>query len=255
MNIPDNNLRAAFEYKLGKKSGETITTDEMETVFELTSRSTGITDLTGLEFATGLRELNLTDNQITDILPLSGLTSLVLLYLANNQITDVSPLSRPGPQLRLFLDISSNQITDLSPLTGLTSLIELIMSDNQISDISPLLENSGLGEGDLADLRRNPLDNDSVNVYIAALEERGVSVLVSGAVVDIPDANLRAAVESALGKESGETITTDEIAPLTELHAVASGISDLTGLEYATELLSLNLAAITMYRFDAIVRS
>ena len=54
--------------------------------------------------------------------------------------------------------------------------------------------------------------------------------------VNIPDANLRAAVEEALGKTSGATITAEEMATLTRLEAHNADIRDLTGLEAATEL-------------------
>ena len=56
--------------------------------------------------------------------------------------------------------------------------------------------------------------------------------------VNIPDANLRAAIEDELNKESGDTITEDEMASedFTFLSADDSSISDLTGLEYATSL-------------------
>ena len=58
-------------------------------------------------------------------------------------------------------------------------------------------------------------------------------------VVSIPDPNLRAAIEEALGKASGATITTADMAKLTKLEAANSNISDLTGLEFATNLKSL----------------
>ena len=60
-------------------------------------------------------------------------------------------------------------------------------------------------------------------------------------VVDIPDPNLRAAVEAALGKASGATITVNEMARLTRLEARNAGIRDLTGLEHATNLTHLLL--------------
>ena len=60
-------------------------------------------------------------------------------------------------------------------------------------------------------------------------------------VVDILDPNLRAAVEKALGKASGATITTADMAKLTHLEARNANISDLTGLEFATNLQSLDL--------------
>ena len=60
-------------------------------------------------------------------------------------------------------------------------------------------------------------------------------------VVDIPDPNLRAALEDALGKASGAAITAGEMATLTELNARDASISDLTGLEFAANLTTLRL--------------
>ena len=60
--------------------------------------------------------------------------------------------------------------------------------------------------------------------------------------VDIPDSNLRTAIEKALGKASGVTITTEDMANLTVLRALFANISDLTGLEHATNLTLLTLS-------------
>ena len=54
--------------------------------------------------------------------------------------------------------------------------------------------------------------------------------------VYIPDANLRAAIEEALGKAPGASIATQDMARLTRLEADERGIRDLTGLEYAINL-------------------
>ena len=59
--------------------------------------------------------------------------------------------------------------------------------------------------------------------------------------VNIPDANLRAAIERALNKSSGAIITPSEMATLTFLDAMSQNISDLTGLEHATRLDTLYL--------------
>ena len=64
---------------------------------------------------------------------------------------------------------------------------------------------------------------------------------VTAQIVDIPDPNLRAAVEKALGVTPGTPITADEMATLTHLEARNANISDLTGLEGATNLKSLRL--------------
>ncbi len=60
-------------------------------------------------------------------------------------------------------------------------------------------------------------------------------------VVSIPDPNLRTAIENALGTPAGAPITTDDMATLTQLDARHANISDLTGLEDATNLASLTL--------------
>ena len=54
--------------------------------------------------------------------------------------------------------------------------------------------------------------------------------------INIPDANLRAAISEALGKAPGARITRDEIATLTHLEAHNANIKNLTGLEFATKL-------------------
>ena len=58
--------------------------------------------------------------------------------------------------------------------------------------------------------------------------------------VTIPDANLRAAIAAAL-KTSSATITKGEMTTLVRLEAPDAGISDLTGLESATNLTWLSL--------------
>ncbi len=60
--------------------------------------------------------------------------------------------------------------------------------------------------------------------------------MTSAQTVNIPDANLRAAIVEALGKAPNARITRDEMTRLTHLEAHNADISDLTGLEFATEL-------------------
>ena len=66
-------------------------------------------------------------------------------------------------------------------------------------------------------------------------------LIATAQAVDIPDPNLRAAVEAALGKASGDPITAGEMAVLTFFEAESAGIRTLTELEYATSLLYLFL--------------
>ncbi len=141
--IPDANLRAAIEAALGKERGASITQAEMATLDILVAGDADITDLTGLEYATNLTEMNLWGNGISDVSPLSELTNLADLHLGSNNISDVSPLSGLINLTWLSLEINNN-ISDVSPLSGLTNLRVLFLSYNNISDLSPLSELTNL---------------------------------------------------------------------------------------------------------------
>ena len=62
-----------------------------------------------------------------------------------------------------------------------------------------------------------------------------------GAVVQIPDPNLHAAISEALGKGPNAPIIVEEMETLREFEARNSGINDLMGLQFATNLRRLNL--------------
>ena len=63
-----------------------------------------------------------------------------------------------------------------------------------------------------------------------------------GAVVHIPDPNLRAAIAEALGKSSNAPITVEEMERLGRFKAQSRDIRNLTGLQFATNLSSLDVA-------------
>ena len=77
VHIADDAIRETIEEMLGKSPGEVISEAEMATVTWLDVTGRGVSDLTGLETATELRELFLRDNEITDLTPLSDLTNLI----------------------------------------------------------------------------------------------------------------------------------------------------------------------------------
>ena len=136
VNIPDLNLRAVIEAALGKASGNPITAAEMETLTYLEADNASISDLTGLEFAINLTELDLWDNSISDISPLAGLTNMIELDLWDNSISDISPLAGLTDMIQLYL--GNNRISDISPLAKLTKLKRLTLAENSISETGAL---------------------------------------------------------------------------------------------------------------------
>ena len=136
--MPDKNLQTAVSEKLGI-SVSNITKKDMLSLRDLdNAKGKGISNITGLEYASNIRDISLNNNQISDITPLQNLTSLTELGLDNNQISDVTPLQNLTSLI--YLDLSSNQISDVTPLQNLTSLIILELDSNQISDVSSLVQ-------------------------------------------------------------------------------------------------------------------
>ena len=135
--IPDPNLRAAIAEALGKSANAVITMEDMEGLRHLSTIDREIRDLTGLQFATNLTNIDLRSNVISDLSPLAGLTNLELLWFADNDVSDLSPLQ--GLINLKLLHFSSNPISNLSPLTSLTKLEDLAFHElDLISDISLL---------------------------------------------------------------------------------------------------------------------
>ena len=233
VNIPDPNLRRTIAEELSWDKDAPISQNDMLTLTTLFAHFAEIRDLTGLEFATNLRELDLESNQISDISPLKNLKNLRELDLESNQISDISPLKNLKNLRNLVL--SGNPISDVSSLKNLKNLERLELSDNQLSNISALKNLKNLREMWLSDGRSI---RGVGTQELEALLGRETSVITD----IIPDPNLRAAIADALGKPPGATITPSDMLALTSLVADQAGIQNLTGLEFATNLTNLSLA-------------
>ena len=99
---------------------------------------------------------------------ISGLTGLVSASLGIVSLVGIQNLTG-----LTGLDLQNNSISDIGALTGLTSLTGLgLRSNPNLSDIQPLLDNAGLGTGDIVDLS----DTSVSCADVAALQAKGVSV-------------------------------------------------------------------------------
>ena len=246
VDIHDANLRAAIEVALNKRVDAPITADEMATLGQLTAKNANISDLTGLEFATNLTELDLSgevvagfwrnSNSVSNISALSGLINLRVLDLYSNSVSDISALS--GLTNLEVLILADNSISDISPLSDLTNLTGLGLWENSISDISAL---SGL-----INLRVLVLYNNSVSsiAALSGLTNLEVLVLWDNSVSDI----------SALsGLTNLASLDLDNnlipnLSPLsglinlTELYLSFNAISDISNLADLTNLEALHLS-------------
>ena len=279
VDIPDPNLQQAILEILNLPDEIPLTQQEMIRLTNLDAEERDITDLTGLEYATNIRFLRLHRNPIVDISPLAHLTKLEEVHLLGGDIVDLSPLRKLNNLRGVFLghnkisDISplaeltnltslhlqSNQIVDLRPLANLinlrglwiqdnlvsditilanlTQLTHLRLDNNQIRDISPLAHLTQLEELHIAD---NPFYD-----FSPLLELEGVELDIEisegfNVVVEIPDPNLRQLIRETLSLPEAVPLTQGQMLRLTRLEAGRDRrITNLTGLEYATNIRSL----------------
>ena len=169
-----------------------------------------------------LSTLNASNQGIKDLTGLEHALRLTKLIIAFNSVAGLTPLADLRGLRRL--DARECNISDLTPLANLRYLVELRLSGNQIEDISPV-EN-------LPRLRRLEIDDNPLTDH---------SVLEQFKPINIPDPNLRAAVRSALSLPADIPIAQGDMRQLTKLDAPDSQITNLTGLEYATNLAFLSL--------------
>ena len=213
--IPDANLRAAIAESLGKNANAPITVEDMEGLRHFPTMDREIRDLTGLQFATNLTNIDLRSNVISDLSPLAGLTNLELLWFADNDVSDLSPLQ--GLINLKLLHFSSNPISDLSPLTSLTKLEDLAFHElDLISDISLLTNFTKLR---VIRIWNSPISDLSPLAKLTQLE-----------LVDI------------CGSKVSDISPLAELRGLTELYLSSNDISDVSPLAGLANLTRLDLS-------------
>ena len=219
----------------------------------LDSVSFAYNNITSLAFVMGipsLHSLGMAHNEISDLTPLASCPALGWLDLTHNQIQDLSPLSRLTTLYSLNLD--ANLIQSLAPLEGLGDIQNLSVAHNALSSMSgtdwSTLFTDMVSHNWNLDIRGNMLDISEGSADRAAIDEmvaRGVNVQFdpqqNSGVVHFGDAVLEQAVRDALGIPTGD-LTRADMLNLLSLDSSYAGITNLQGLEFATNLQTLNLS-------------
>ncbi len=233
VSIPDLNLAAAIRRKIG----DSITTHTLLNLTGLYDYDHGIKNLTGLEHARNLRELELSGSAISDFSPIAGLAQLTRLRLTSANISDVSFLSGFKQLTELWLD--GNSITDISALAELTQLTNLDLRGNSITDISSLAELKRLTWLDLA---FNSISD------ISALAELKRLTWLDLVFNNITDLSPLAELKQLPGLDLGSNDITD-ISPLAELKQLEGRLSlsynNITDISALAELKRLTWLEIS----------
>ena len=284
VHIPDPNLRTLIAEELDKSLNAPITVEEMKSLRNLDACrggcEKGIRDLTGVQFATNLRRINISHNQVSDISPVAGLIELRELWIRDNPVSDISPLrgltnlthlgfedcqvSDISPVRNLtsltFLDFSHNQVSDISPVRGLTNLDRLRCNDTLASDISPVAGLTNLTWLDMHDMFVSDLSPLArlINLEILTFDHNEVSDIspLAGLInlrsirtwgnrfFDVsPLAGLtKLELVNICGAELSDLSPLANLTGLTELYLVSNGISDVSPLARLTGVNRLDLA-------------
>lgn len=132
----------------------TISPEEMKIIGslpkleQLTISGCAISSAAGLETATNLRYLDLSNNSIRDLTPITSMANLQQLYLQHNAVNDLSALTTLSALTKL--DVSYNLLTNLAPAYNCTSLTYLAAANNKIDTLVGIEKLTGLQTLDVA---------------------------------------------------------------------------------------------------------
>ena len=257
VSIPDANLAAAVREALGLRRTEAVTDLAMRELRLLEASNRQITNLTGLEHATNLTELQLggewsdskgfvNSNAISDFSPLFSLSKLKILNLAGAAISNVSTLAGLTQLRVLYLRLSS--IKDISALGQLIQLTDLDLSQTSVSDISAL---ASLTQLKRLYLRRTTVSDVSPLTALKALTYLGLD---GTAVLDVsPLAGLTQLEDLYLGSTAVSDVSTlSALKQLQWLNLSSTTVSDVSTLSAFKQLQWLNLSSTTVSDVSAL---
>lgn len=132
--LNDPAIDAAVREQLGMTAGETLMTDDLWSIAELTLPDT-VADLADLSHFTGLTTLTIQNVSGLDFSVLSQLTSLQTLDLSGCTISTGSLDAIAGLTGLRVLRLNNCALTDINALSQLTALTELQLANNSLTDI------------------------------------------------------------------------------------------------------------------------
>ena len=284
-NFPNQNFRNYVSSTSIDKNGDGfLGKSEIAKVTSLNVNGRSITSLTGIEYFTELTSLDCSTNSLTS-LNLSNNTKLTKLFCSNNRLTALDVSKNTA---LTTLDCSNNQLTTLD-VSKNTALTYLYCSNNQLTSLD-LSKNTKLTTLEVYKNKIRSLDASSLirnlpqvsngqlkffynenattgnlmtTVQVEDAKKKGWTPKEStngstwtdynGAIfissTTFPDANFRNfLLAQSYGKDG--YLTEEEIAKIKQLDVSGRSISDLTGIEYFTELTYLNCSNNSLTSLD-----
>lgn len=231
--IADTNLKSAIQEELNITSGE-LTSEQLSKLYDLDGTNRGIKSLAGLENASELTNLSLSNNLITDISPINNLTKLNWLELGNNRISSLSSLTKHTSLVGL--DVSNNLVSDITPLSGLTNLAVVNLMNNQITNLSALSKLSNL-QG--LYLSKNKISNISPLATLNITD--GEITLANNLITDIsPLSQIKVSKALSLDISFNQIKSLEPLKNITNVTKLLAANNQITSLQYMSTLKSIH---------------
>ncbi|MGZ0086895.1 leucine-rich repeat domain-containing protein [Caldibacillus thermoamylovorans] len=133
----DKSLEKAVRKNLKKPTGS-LTLRDLDTLKSLQAEYFGITDLSGLEYARNLENVNLSHNGLdeNDFWVFNWKSKMKQLDVSANRIKKIDFLY--GMNNLTHLNIGDNAITDIRPLSTLSNLKDLSLYATDVKDLTPI---------------------------------------------------------------------------------------------------------------------
>lgn len=260
--IPDEKLASEIKNKLGINKEGKLTKRILGHIYELRANNLDIESIEGLQYAINLTTLELVGNKIKDIKPLEALEKLDSLSISGNRILDLSPIK--GKEIKNISAVDQEIILDEVNVndedTYEFNMPILKGTNGEIITVDRVLFNDGIVK------QWNTVRDNKANIKISVAGDSvgeittdfgNYDINFSGVIkqkikinsistslrnVKFNDKNVEHAVRETLSLNQDHTITTRDMKNLRYISlGKADETADLTGLEHATNLYSLNL--------------
>lgn len=250
---------------------------ELKKLSELKANGNYIQDINNLELLTELNYLDVSNNDIKEISALQNLSNIKYLYLKNCNLSDISSIQNINNLIEL--DISGNSISEIDSIKNKLNLTKLFMGNNLITDIDNLSELVNLKQLDISynDIKSlnilnnltqlsylNIDKNSSLNLDIGSvdrtivenLKTAGCEVIFddkpSDAII-FEDINFEKEIREILGN-TNEYILQRDVSAIEELDLYdywgENQIQSLAGIEYFTNLITLDVSGNNIYSIE-----
>ena len=236
----------------GSATSVTILTGSVESGVLTVTQTAGTTDAVTVNIGT-LPALP-SDHQGYELvasadLPIEVISEVIQIVLVNQGVCKVGDILTAGESCTYpDTDAVFSVIADGRSQWNIPGLPDWLATFVNRISITDSMSITSTVNGKTYRFEATAVENDSWQ--IEQIGDRTQESIASG--INIPDANLRSKIEAALSKSSGDTITVTEMETLTSLIGQDSSISDLTGLETATNLTTLKLGDNTISDISAL---